>query len=116
MYPDRFHLHSSFRLLFHMNPISKYSHGLCCFGEAKFRRQYGILLLKQQEIIFVPEDNQCTLHLNKNQILRYNVRRKGSGLRISILYHVILMSDSVSEVVRHYFFLVKEGQKEDWQL
>ncbi len=115
MYPDHFHLHSSCILLFHMNPVSRFPHGLNCFGEARFRRHYGMLLLKQDELIFVPEGDQPMLHLNRNQILKYSVYKRGKDLKISILYHMLLLSDSVSEAVRHYYFLVKNGKKEDWQ-
>lgn len=115
MHPDQFHLHSDCRLMFHVNPISKFPHGLKCFGEARFHDSYGTLLLKQKELIFVPESDQKTLHLNRDQILTYSVRRKGGNLRISVLYCMFLLSESASELVRHYCFLVRDGKKEDWQ-
>lgn len=115
MYPEQFHLHSRCLLMFHAGPFSRYSNGLNYFSEAKFNGMYGTLLLKQSELIFVPDANEKTLHLNKEQILEYKVKRKKNGLQISVLYRMFLLSEYASEFVRRYHFSVKEGQKEDWQ-
>lgn len=116
MFSDQFHLHSNCRLMFRMDPVSKYPHGLKCFGDAKFQGIYGMLLLKSTALIFVPDSDQRTLYLNRSQILKYKVRKKGTSLRISVLYHVFLLSDCTSQFVQHYCFTVKDGKKEDWQL